>query len=95
MTVIIKNNKERLINLGTKEGSMLIFNPGEEKEVSETVSLLFESDIAKYVEGKILSVVTKKKAAKIVDSIEEKAPVVKKKTTKKVTKKKVAKVAKE
>lgn len=71
---------------------MLVFLPNEEKELSEQMANAFESELCKYVEGEILTVVTKKKAAKVVDSVKEaKAPV----TKKKAAKKKVAKVAKE
>ena len=93
MTVIIKNNKERLINLGTREGHMLVFNPGEEKELSASVAKTFESVLEQYVDASLLTVVTKKKEAKLVDNAES-APVVKQ-TTKKATKKKTAKVSKE
>ena len=90
MTVVIKNNKDHLINLGKQNGKMLTFSPGEEKEISSEVAEAFEATICQYVEGELLTVVTKKKAAKVVDSLEQAVP-----TTKKVAKKKVAKVAKE
>jgi hypothetical protein len=90
MTVVIKNNRNHLVNLGKQNGKMLVFLPDESKEISEETSNAFESELCKYVEGDILTVVTKKKEARVVDSLEQKVP-----TTKKFAKKKVAKVAKE
>lgn len=71
---------------------MLVFAAEEERELSEDMAAAFESQICQYVEGNLLSIVTKKKAARVADSIEETTPSVKKK---KVAKKKAVKVAKE
>jgi hypothetical protein len=90
MTIVIKNNRNHLVNLGKENGKMLVFLPEESKEISDETSKAFESELCKYVEGEILTVVTKKKAAKLVDSLEQKVP-----TTKKAAKRKTAKVAKE
>ena len=75
MTVVIKNKKSHLINLGTKQGKMLIFNPDEEKEMAESLVAHFEDEILKYVEGDFLEIVTKKKAAVAVDSVVNESPV--------------------
>jgi len=80
------------MNLGKQGGKMLTFAPGEEKELSESTANAFEAELCRYVDGELLSVVTKKKAARVVDSIAEVSPTV---TKKKAAKKKVARVAKE
>lgn len=58
---VIKNNKDRILNLGTKQGNMLMFEPSEIKEVSEDMVSLFESEILHYEQGGMLKIETKKK----------------------------------
>lgn len=61
MGFIIKNNKERVINLGTKDGSMLNFRPGEEKFVPEDVAQKFLNEIESYSTNGLITVVDKVK----------------------------------
>jgi hypothetical protein len=76
-----------MYNLGTRQGKMLMFLAGEEKEISKELVNIFEKELEYYVGAGMLEVVTKKKAPMLKDN-QESTPVVKKKqTTKKATKK--------
>ena len=88
MTVILKNERKFLVNLGVENGKMLVFNPEEQKEISDNVAKDFEHKISTYVKSKILSVVKVSKPKATVVKDESTKPVVKEaKTKKKVSKK--------
>jgi len=56
-----KNISNRLINLGTIDGRMLVFNPGTEKELDEELYSLFELRLETAVLGNFLEITEKKK----------------------------------
>lgn len=61
MGFILKNNKERVLNLGTKEGCMLCLKPSEEKFVPDSVAQLFYSEIEHYSNNELITIVDKVK----------------------------------
>jgi len=61
MKLKIKNKTDRLVNLGTRNGHMLNFNPGETKEIGETLLKDFEDMIKRYVDGNFLEILGKHK----------------------------------
>ena len=57
MVLVIKNNKtDRLINLGTIKGRMLVLGPGKSATLDKELAELFEKRIIQYVSGGFISV---------------------------------------
>lgn len=57
MKLKLKNKTNKMVNLGTRNGHMLNFNPNETKEVGETLIQDFEHLINRYVGGNFLEIV--------------------------------------
>lgn len=67
----IRNNKNHVLNLGTKQGRMLMFNANEEKEVSKEIVELFEHEIAYYDQTNLISIVSKVNTEKKKEVVSE------------------------
>lgn len=50
-----KNTRNSLLNLGTKQGTMLVFLPHEEKVLPDEVRALFASELENHVSNHLLS----------------------------------------